>query len=133
MSRASGSDRASRSNLVTTKVSPARQAANASRRPGSIPVRAGQAMVDVDAIITDTQRSKAVALSGEILVLSRYACVSHQEFVHSLGLTPHRPKVKARCGPRDLPAEQPGLDGPIQRRRRTPSGTPSDRCRSDEL
>jgi hypothetical protein len=34
MSRASGSDRPSRSNLVTTKVSPARQAANASRRPG---------------------------------------------------------------------------------------------------
>jgi hypothetical protein len=34
MSRASGSDRASRSNLVTTNVSPARQAANANRRPG---------------------------------------------------------------------------------------------------
>jgi len=34
MSRASGGDRASRSSLVTTSVSPARQAASASRRPG---------------------------------------------------------------------------------------------------
>src|SRR5512133_1290490 len=34
MSRASGSDRASRSSLVTTNVSPARQAARANRSPG---------------------------------------------------------------------------------------------------
>ena len=34
MSRASGSDRASRSSLVTTSASPARQAAIASRSPG---------------------------------------------------------------------------------------------------
>jgi hypothetical protein len=34
IARASGSDRARRSSLVTTRVSPARQAANASRRPG---------------------------------------------------------------------------------------------------
>jgi hypothetical protein len=42
MSRASGSDRASRSSLVTTIVSPARQAASANRRPGRsrlVPVR----------------------------------------------------------------------------------------------
>jgi hypothetical protein len=34
MSRASGSERARRSSLVTTSVSPARHAASASRRPG---------------------------------------------------------------------------------------------------
>jgi len=42
MSRASGSERASRSSLVTTSVSPERQAASASRRPGRarlVPVR----------------------------------------------------------------------------------------------
>jgi D-serine deaminase-like pyridoxal phosphate-dependent protein len=42
MSRASGSDRASPSSFVTTSVSPARQAASASRRPGRsrlVPVR----------------------------------------------------------------------------------------------
>jgi hypothetical protein len=42
IARASGSDRASRSSFVTTSVSPARQAANASRIPGRsrlVPVR----------------------------------------------------------------------------------------------
>lgn len=35
IARASGKDRASRSSLVTTRVSPARQAAKASRSPGA--------------------------------------------------------------------------------------------------
>ena len=42
MSRASGRERASRSSLMTTRVSPARQAASASRSPGRarlVPVR----------------------------------------------------------------------------------------------
>jgi len=38
MSPASGSDRASRSSLVTTRLSPARQAAIASRKPGRLAV-----------------------------------------------------------------------------------------------
>ena len=36
---------------------------------GSVPVGAGQAVVDVDAIITDTKRVQTVALGGEILLL----------------------------------------------------------------
>ena len=54
MSRASGSERASRSSLVTTKVSPARQAASANRSPGRarlVPVT--PCVVDIDAIITN--------------------------------------------------------------------------------
>jgi hypothetical protein len=35
-------------------------------------------MIDVDAIITDTERLQAVALGGEILLLRWYACVSHE-------------------------------------------------------
>jgi hypothetical protein len=69
MSRASGSDRASRSSLVTTNVSPARQACQCQCQTGPIAVGAGQAVVDVDAIITDTERVQSVALDGEILLL----------------------------------------------------------------
>jgi hypothetical protein len=59
MSRASGSDRASRPSFVTTSVSPA---AGGQREPetGAVPVGAGKAVVDVDAIIADTERGKLV-------------------------------------------------------------------------
>jgi hypothetical protein len=57
MSRASGSDRASRSSFVTTSVSSARQAASASREAGAVPVGAGEAVVDIDAVVTDAQRA----------------------------------------------------------------------------
>ena len=56
MSRASGSDR-----------QPTR--CGASRQPRSVPVGAGQAVIDIDAIITDTKRMQTVALGGEILLL----------------------------------------------------------------
>ena len=36
---------------------------------GSVPVGAGQAVIDIDAIITDTKRMQTVALGGEILLL----------------------------------------------------------------
>ena len=44
------------------------------RRPtptkaGSVSVRAGQAMVDIDAIVTDAKRPQPVVLRGEILLL----------------------------------------------------------------
>ena len=44
-----GSDRASRSSLVTTRVSPSRHAASACRSP-ALPVGAGQSVVDVNAV-----------------------------------------------------------------------------------
>jgi hypothetical protein len=67
-SRASGNDMAGRSSFVTTRVTPAWQAPTpAAARP--IPIRAGQSVVEVDAVITDTERSKAVALRGESSVL----------------------------------------------------------------
>jgi hypothetical protein len=69
MSRASGSERASRSSLVTTNVSPARQAARASVRPGRSRLVPGQTVVDVDAIIADTERMQTAALGREILLL----------------------------------------------------------------
>lgn len=65
MSRASGNDRARRSNLVTTRVSQARHAAKAAR--GS--VRAGQSVVDVDQVLGHTERPEPVALGGEILLI----------------------------------------------------------------
>jgi hypothetical protein len=35
----------------------------------SVSVSSGQAMVDIDAIVTDTERVQSVALGGEILLL----------------------------------------------------------------
>jgi hypothetical protein len=54
--------------LVTTNVSPARQAASQCQT-GPIAISAGQAVVDVDAIITDAERMQSVVLRGEILLL----------------------------------------------------------------
>jgi hypothetical protein len=51
-----------------TKVSPARQAASASRRPGR-PGSCRQAVVNVDAVAADPERVQPVALGGEILLL----------------------------------------------------------------
>jgi hypothetical protein len=36
---------------------------------GPIAVGAGQAVIDIDAIITDTERTQSAALGGEILLL----------------------------------------------------------------
>jgi hypothetical protein len=55
-----------RSSFVTTRVTPAHPTPAAARR---IPIRASQSVVDVDAVITYTERSKAVALRGESSVL----------------------------------------------------------------
>ena len=75
MACASATERASQSSLVTP--SPAWSSPKASR-PGTPPTshvdpgghsRAGQSVVNIDAIITDTERVQAVALGGEILLL----------------------------------------------------------------
>ena len=55
MSRAPGSDRASRYSLVTTEVSPARQAASASRNPVRWRLVLVRSWSPVDAIITDAE------------------------------------------------------------------------------
>lgn len=53
---------------------------------GSIPVCAGQAVVDVDPVIADAERGKAVALPGQILVFGGHPRVAHQKLVHHPGL-----------------------------------------------
>jgi hypothetical protein len=74
MSRVSGSGRASRSSLFTTRTSPARRAAIASRMPGRagpgrsrlVPVRPWS---DVDPLGRDVERGQGVALGGEVLIV----------------------------------------------------------------
>ncbi len=66
MSRASGSEQASRSSLVTTSMSPDRHAASASRSPGRA-VGAREAVVDVDPLGLDAKSFKRVALRLELL------------------------------------------------------------------
>ena len=74
MSRASGNERANRSSFVTTNVSPAaRGHGQPQTRP--VPVRAGQAVIDIDPIITHTEGVETITLSGEVLLLRRYARV----------------------------------------------------------
>lgn len=57
--------------MVTTRVSPARQAASASRRPDRARVAwgwlAGQAVVDVDPVGLDADGREALALRGQVL------------------------------------------------------------------
>ena len=68
MSRAFGNERANRSSLVTTRVSPDHlQAAGASWSPGLS--RAGQAVVDLDAVITDVESTQGISLGGAILLV----------------------------------------------------------------
>lgn len=69
MSRASGSDLASRSSLVTTNVSPARQAARALPQSGARTVGAGQSVVDIDALGGDAETGERVTLSSEVLLV----------------------------------------------------------------
>jgi hypothetical protein len=71
---------------------------------GPVPVRAGQAVVDVDAVITDVESTQGVSLCGEILLISRYARVSHQKFVHHLGMNPSTDS-RQRGDRRDRPTD----------------------------
>jgi len=81
MPRASGRERASRSNLVTTRVSPARQAARAAR-PGAGTGDAGQAMIEVDPVGDNAEPGERVALRGEVLFVGRDPGVADQQPSH---------------------------------------------------
>jgi hypothetical protein len=55
--------------VIMTLGGAAGQPASASVRPGPVAVAAGQAVLDIDAIIADTERMQTVALGSEILLL----------------------------------------------------------------
>lgn len=61
---------------------------------GPVTVRASQAVVDVDAVITDTECAEFVTLCSEILMLSRYACVSTRHVFILPAWTPRAHGVK---------------------------------------
>lgn len=67
MSRASGTDRASRSSFGTTSVSPARTAAKALIQSWPLALGTADSVVDVDAIRSNAEREERLALSGEVL------------------------------------------------------------------
>ena len=52
-----------------------------------IPVRARQTVINIDPIITHTEGVQTITLSREVLLLSRYARVSHQKFIHLPAMT----------------------------------------------
>ena len=67
MSRASGSERARRSSLVTTSVSPCAARGQGLSQARAVAVGAGEAVVDVDALGVHAERREGVALGGEVL------------------------------------------------------------------
>ena len=69
MSRASGSDRASRSSFVTTSVSPLRHAASGLAQPRTIAIGPGQAVIDIGALDGYAERRQRIALRREVLIL----------------------------------------------------------------
>ena len=101
IARASGSDRASRSSLATTSVSPPRHAANAWRRSRALAAGASQAVVDVDALGVDAQEGERVALRGEVLRVGRHARVADVELGHRHSM-PVSPPSPARITEPDL-------------------------------
>ena len=76
---ASLSERATLSSFATTRVSPARHAASASRSPG--PVGAGQPVIGVDQSGSNASSFQGVLSGGEILFVRGYATRS-QSVVH---------------------------------------------------
>ena len=44
----------------------------------TVAVGASEAVVDIDPVVADAECMQAITLRGEVLLLRRYACVSHQ-------------------------------------------------------
>jgi hypothetical protein len=82
MSRASGTDRASRSSSGTTRVSPARTACEGLVEAGPAAVGAGQSLVQVDPVGGDAESGEGLALGGEVLGVGGAAGVADQRGGH---------------------------------------------------
>lgn len=78
MPRASGTERASRSSFGTTRVSPARTAAEGLIEAGPVAVGAGEFMVEVDAILGHTETEQDLAPGGEVLFVEAAPRVTDQ-------------------------------------------------------
>src|SRR6266705_6606155 len=87
IARASGTERASRSSLGTTRVSPSRTAARAWSRPGTGAVGAGEAVVEVDPLLGNAEFGQPLLLGGEVLFVGGAAGVADQGLGHGRGCT----------------------------------------------
>src|SRR3954447_16376305 len=79
IARASGSERASRSSLVTTKVSPSPTSGQRLPQPGALAVGASQTVVDVKPSRIDPQSEEPLALDGQVLGVGRHSRVADQQ------------------------------------------------------
>ena len=84
MSRVSGTERASRSSSVITRISPGPARCEGLTEPGPGPVGPGQVRVDVDAVWLHAERGKCLALGGEVLGVGRAAGVSDEHAGHRM-------------------------------------------------
>jgi hypothetical protein len=82
MSRASGTDRARRSSLGTTRVSPGWTAARAWSSPGRLRVGADEAVVEVDPLGVDAELQEGLVLGGEVLFVGGAAGVADPDSGH---------------------------------------------------
>lgn len=78
---------------MTTRTSPARQAARASRRPEAGAVGAGEPVVDVDALGFDAEPGEGAALGSEVLGVGGAVRVADLESGHrcSVSVVPPSP------------------------------------------
>jgi hypothetical protein len=94
-------------------VSPARQAASASRNPGPLAVGAGQAVIDVDPVSLDPQAGQALTLGGEVLLIGGASGVPDKQRAYGA------PPELGSFGPQDVAGSSIG-QRPTPPSRRSP-------------
>ena len=112
MSRASGTDRASRSSFGTTSVSPRAYRSHRLIKAGTLAFGAAEAVVDVDAIRRNAERVKRLALGSEVLLASRASGVSNQCFIHPRSVLRSVALINRRAS-ESRPASETGSSGAI--------------------
>ena len=95
IARASGRDRARGSSLVTTKGVARTTRCERFAQAGTLPVGAGEPVVDVDAVDGHAEPGQTLTLSGEILLVGGTSGVPNEQRAH--GVPPCR--RPARAGP----------------------------------
>ena len=129
IARASVSDRASRSSLVTTRGVTGSTRCKSLAQARTLAVGAGQAVIDVDPLGLNTQAEQRVALGGQVLLVGGASGVPDKQCAH--GAPPGDEARHGRgcevSGQRQEPIAPatPPLTGCASLRRRTSPGWPT--------
>ena len=94
MSRASGTDRASRSSFGTTRVSAFTEGGERLIQAGPRPIAAGQSVVEVDPVFGDAELPQPLPLRGEVLRVGRATTVADESGGHRSTVTDSHPPLR---------------------------------------